>query len=657
MKKISTFMLGMMTVSSAFALELVPMNPESPTMRRDFMTTPQWAQQTRATENALPANMWGYNCDVSSWTGFNSAINDLRVASQFSEEIVNALDGKKIDRLAVIAPALMTSKKLDMTLFITYDLEADPVAEVEFTSSGCPVDNQGYIKSIKYEVVDLPESFTIEAGKPFYVGYSAATVKKGDYAIAFDGVPYEGLGLVYTCKENKYEWMDGTSELGAACVYVGLDEMPNDMVRVVQSTVPAQAPDGGTLDADIMFINLGGNDVTSLTTTTVIGEQEPFSFTADKGSKTLYKPGNNGVVPGDVAPRSLGLALIQGAPISSIGMLPISIAAEKINGNTNSWTPNNVTGNLLVLKEGTGYQRNVVVEEGTGTWCGWCVRGYVGMEYMAEKYTDGTYIGIAVHSGDEMESESYSPMVQNYFSGFPSAVVNRSILIDPNADKLETAYLNSVAMPAYAKIDVNVDAIDGSNLKLTSSSEFALSEPCLVAYVLKEDNVGPYSQSNYYAGGGSGAMGGFENKGQSVRLRFNEVARDIFDAFGLEESLPAEIEPGKEYTHSAEISLENVKDIEKGTLVAMIINQKDGSIVNASQVKLNVTGVDGVKVEASSKVSASKGLISVSGADNAVVYTLDGRRVAEIAANSSVAVNAGIYVVRTAGSAVKVVVK
>lgn len=651
-------MLGMMTVSSAFALELVPLNPESPTMRRDFMTTPQWAQQTRATENALPANMWGYNCDVSSWTGFNSAINDLRVASQFSEEIVNALDGKKIDRLAVIAPALMTSKKLDMTLFITYDLEADPVAEVEFTSSGCPVDNQGYIKSIKYEVVDLPESFTIEAGKPFYVGYSAATVKKGDYAIAFDGVPYEGLGLVYTCKENKYEWMDGTSELGAACVFISLDEMPNDMVRVVESTVPAQAPDGGTLDADITFINLGGNDVTSLTTATLIGEQEPFSFTADKGSKTLYKPGNNGAVPGDVAPRSIGLALIQGAPISSIGILPISIAAEKINGNNNNWTPNNVTGSLVVLKEGTGYQRNVVIEEGTGTWCGWCVRGYVGMEYMAEKYTDGTYIGIAVHSGDEMESESYSPMVQNYFTGFPSAVVNRSILIDPNADELEQAYLNSAAMPAYGKIDVKVDAIDGSNLKLTSSSEFALSQPCLVAYVLKEDNVGPYSQSNYYAGGGSGAMGGFENKGKSVRLRFNEVARDIFDAFGLEESLPADIEPGKEYTHSAEISLENVKDIEKSTLVAMLVNQNDGSIVNATQVKLNKEdGVDGVMAEASSKVFASKGLISVSGADNAVVYTLDGRRVAEIAANSSVAVNAGIYVVRTAGNAVKVVVK
>ena len=75
-------------------------------------------------------------------------------------------------------------------------------------------------------------------------------------------------------------------------------------------------------------------------------------------------------------------------------------------------------------------------------------------------------------------------------------------------------------------------------------------------------------------------------------------------------------------------------------------------------MKLNKEdGVDGVMAEASSKVFASKGLISVSGADNAVVYTLDGRRVAEIAANSSVAVNAGIYVVRTAGNAVKVVVK
>lgn len=655
MKKLSTIMLGMMTVSSAFALDFVPLNPESSLMRKDFMTSSQCVQQTRATENSLDSRMWGYCCMEYSWIGFKNNITDLRVASQYNENIVNLLAGKKVERLAVAAPVLQKSKSLDMTLFITYDLTADPVAEIDFNTKGSTLNRDGSITT-KYEVVELPESFTIEAGKPFYVGYSTPTAKSGDYPISYDGIPYDGIGLVYTCKENDYEWEDGTGELGSTCVYVGLDEPANDMVRILQASIPGQIPDGGSLEAQVYFYNIGGNDVTSLTATTTIGEQESSSFTASKDTETLYKPANNQAVAGDVPSHSEGLALVQ-APVLTTGVLPVSITLDKINGNNNLWTPNDVIGSIIVLKEGTGYQRNVVIEEGTGTWCGWCVRGYVGMEYMAEKYTDGTYIGIAVHSGDAMESESYSPMVQNYFSGFPSAVVNRSILIDPNADELETAYLNSVAMPAYAKIDVNVDAIDGSNLKLTSSSEFALSEPCLVAYVLKEDNVGPYSQSNYYAGGGSGAMGGFENKGQSVRLRFNEVARDIFDAFGLEESLPADIEPGKEYTHSAEISLENVKDIEKGTLVAMIINQKDGSIVNASQVKLNVTGVDGVKAEASSKVSASKGLISVSGADNAVVYTLDGRRVAEIAANSSVAVNAGIYVVRTAGSAVKVVVK
>ncbi len=655
-------MASVIAVSSAFAADLVPFNSEIPAIRKDFMAASPYSASslTRATENTLPTNMWGYNCDAQSWTGFNSQITDLRVASEFNEDIVNALAGKTIKQLAITAPALTASKSLDMSLFISYDLESDPIAEIEFKSSGCPVNNQGYITALKYEVVDLPEPITIEAGKPFYVGYSAAVVKKGNYAMSFDGVPYDGQGLLYTCKENEYEWLDATAELGAACIFIGLDEIPENMVRVVQSTIPGQVAHNSNLEGDVTFINIGGNDVTSLTSTITIGDQTPVEYTATKSNKSLYKPGSNGgVVVGDVAPRSFGMALFADVPVSSVGILPVSVNVDKVNGNANLWSPSIIENQLIVLEEGTGYDRNVVIEEGTGTWCGWCVRGYVGMEYMSEKYNDGSYIGIAVHSGDAMEAESYVPMVQNYFSGFPSAVVNRSSLIDPGQEELEQAYLNSVALPAYGKVDLKVDGIDGDNLSVTSTSEFIFSEPCLVAYVIKEDNVGPYSQTNYYSGGGNGAMGGFENKGQNVRLTFNEVARDIKDAFGLAESLPDNIEAGKQYTHSTKISLENVKDVDNAYVIAMLINQNDGSIINAKQVKLEGSGVNvnGISTEDASAVSTAKGSIIIKGNCSADVFTLDGRKVAEIDGNSSANVAAGIYVVRVAGSAVKVVVK
>ena len=42
----------------------------------------------------------------------------------------------------------------------------------------------------------------------------------------------------------------------------------------------------------------------------------------------------------------------------------------------------------------------VVGEEGTGTWCGWCPRGSVAMNWMDEKYY-GYWQGIAVHNNDD----------------------------------------------------------------------------------------------------------------------------------------------------------------------------------------------------------------------------------------------------------------
>ena len=49
--------------------------------------------------------------------------------------------------------------------------------------------------------------------------------------------------------------------------------------------------------------------------------------------------------------------------------------------------------------QSAGFVRRCVVEEYTGTWCGNCPRGIVGLSRLAEDFGD-RFIGIAIHTGD-----------------------------------------------------------------------------------------------------------------------------------------------------------------------------------------------------------------------------------------------------------------
>lgn len=58
----------------------------------------------------------------------------------------------------------------------------------------------------------------------------------------------------------------------------------------------------------------------------------------------------------------------------------------------------------------TYYPRKIVMEEETGTWCGWCVRGIETIERMHTKYPDN-FIAIALHTSDRMSNpENYSEL-------------------------------------------------------------------------------------------------------------------------------------------------------------------------------------------------------------------------------------------------------
>ena len=89
-----------------------------------------------------------------------------------------------------------------------------------------------------------------------------------------------------------------------------------------------------------------------------------------------------------------------------------------------------------VQAQDNGYTRKVVVEELTGTACGWCPRGLVGMKMLREQFGD-RFIGIAIHqfnATDPMYTSEYEEIdwSGDGSNGAPCCMLDRSgDIIDP----------------------------------------------------------------------------------------------------------------------------------------------------------------------------------------------------------------------------------
>lgn len=655
MKKLFSMAAMLAVMTQAFAVDFTAGRQDAPApMLANAAIAAQSQSSTRSTEDAFPSDMWGYSAGVAAWDFFGVEVTDFKAIAYFNPEITNILAGKKITRLGIVSPILTEQETMDLSLFISYDLSVDPEINVPFTSEGCRMDAAGVVHDIRYDVVELPEPVEIQAGVPFFVGVAADTLPATVYPMPDDRLPNPGaLSLLYTC--NGAAWTN-FSHIGSLCVYLGLDEAPEDMVRIIGFDVPSQSVQGMTLDSELRVFNIGSNTVENVNINVQLGRENPVDFEASATNGNLFRYNVTDLEQGAIPPHTAGIARFSGFPFTTSGVQPLIMKIDKVNNQENLWKIP-VASSIMLLPEGKGYSRNVVVEEATGTWCGWCVRGYVGMEHMAETYTDGSYIGIAAHYGDDMAANTYMPLLQSQLTSFPSAFVNRMEKIDPSTQTLEEMYKKYVDIPTYGKISLEINDVNSEVASVTSTSEFAFSGNYSVAYVVKENGVGPYRQTNNYAGGAAGEMGGFEDEDTYVDLMYSDVARNIFDVYGMPGSLPTDIEVDTPYEHTAEISLANVTDVENASIVAMIIDQTYGYIVNAVVKSLGNSSVSDIADTVSTDVIASRGMITLAGEENGVVYDMGGRRIAAIAGNGSVAVAPGFYIVTVAGRAHKVVVK
>ena len=311
-----------------------------------------------------------------------------------------------------------------------------------------------------------------------------------------------------------------------------------------------------------------------------------------------------------------------------------SAAITKINGE--DYKGESVTAKIPVYNK--LYDRTVVIEEGTGTWCGWCVRGIVAMEQMREKYPD-SFIGIAAHTSvtggtDPMHLANYA----NYLGidGFPGCTLDRTykgLEVDPEA--FEYYYQFMRAQGTYADFTLLSAILQDGKVtgQVEASFDFdAENADMRMTYVLVEDGVTGYTQSNYYAGGAYGEMGGFENKPEKVKdMVFNDVARALAPSFsGTVGSIPATIKMGETYTNEVTIDVPTkVQDRNKLTLVALLVDGPSGEIINAHKMK--VDNLDAIESVSESKTIGDSRVFNINGqrvsTPKAGLYIVNGKKV------------------------------
>lgn len=282
--------------------------------------------------------------------------------------------------------------------------------------------------------------------------------------------------------------------------------------------------------------------------------------------------------------------------VPSVGTHNLKVWIE-LSGDTD---PSNDSATAYV--EGVSFSpvKHLVFEEATGTWCGWCPRGSYNMKVFRAAHP-GSAAQIAVHDGDPMTITSYDALITSVpgFSGFPSVVVDRSVIIDPG--DMETTYQQLKHNFGFAGVTMGTPSISGNSVSVSVDVKPAVDiNGAKLAFVVIEDGVtgtgGTWGQHNYYAGGQSGAMGGYENLPSVIDNEVYEfVARTISpSAAGGASGLPSTMTAGSTYSATLTATLDGSWNQDSLKYVVLLIGA-NGNILNSDFTGSNNTGINNVE--------------------------------------------------------------
>jgi len=401
---------------------------------------------------------------------------------------------------------------------------------------------------------------------------------------------------------------------------INLDEIvvktPLNDDAVMTSMNLAPFGTGGNEAISGVITNNGGNDITSF----------DISYTVDGGAPVVQNFVQT-ITAGNTYNFNCAtpLAAVAG---NSYNVEVTVVAANDADGSNNMLAASHTALTSIPTKV-------VVGEEKTGTWCGFCPRGAVGLAGM-EATSD--FIGIAVHNSDPMAIANYDAGTATYhpdFTGYPHGAVDRVIGGDPSTFNTMHPQRASAIVPCAVN---NITAIYNqatSMISVSADADFVgnVTGEFRMSCVIIEDDIqttgNGWDQVNYYTGNAYGplvdpvsgfawhtaadpvaptAFGGYDHV--AISLSNNDILGDAG-------SLTMNPTIGTQNHAFADIAGSVVTDqtMAKSHAVVMIVNAATGEIVNAGISTISV-------VTSTEKIADAKFALTVfpnPTVDNAVV--------------------------------------
>jgi len=288
------------------------------------------------------------------------------------------------------------------------------------------------------------------------------------------------------------------------------------------------------------------------------------------------------------------------------GVNDLNVSISNVNGQLTDDDSNDDTSRLSLNPIVPAAGKMVITEEGTGTWCGWCVRGAVYMDFMHHKY-DNYWTGIAVHNGDPMTVTEYDSPIGALISGYPTALVDRGVEMDPSEIEIEILTRLQVAPKATLLNGATWDAATRKlNISVSATFLSSATNAYKIACALVEDSVkgttSGYAQSNYYSSSSQNQhlidLHGVDYNSlpatiPASQMNYNHVARAIAPSFdGTNECLPAAINNGETHIINFNFSVPASWDENQLKIVSMLI-APNGKVDNGGRASISEAVANG----------------------------------------------------------------
>ncbi len=520
--------------------------------------------------------------------------------------VLNASEG--IDASSVWLSKELNLEKIGSKKYNMPDVYADSVAVEKIQIEGFEGEYGQLSSTLKtpYEITSdgIYVGYTINVTAP-EAGQSLTTEQKNPLLLSPSSNP-ESFYL-HTSR-SVLKWTPYNNTIGAAAmIYVTLEgEFPEYSVGV-NNLAETYADLDKEFYVKAELSNIGVADVTSI----------DYTYTLNGGEvKDAHLDLADALTPDFTSTYTVMLPI---EAIDELGQHEINLTVTKVNGNDNVNAAATATTTVITLPYVPAHRP--LVEEFTGTWCGWCTRGYIAMELLAEEFGDDVVLA-AYHDGDAMAVTNNYPV---NVKGLPSSTINRNGIVDPYYGNgkgdvdFSIKYEVEESMNTVVPADIKVQAVwaneEQTEINVTTSTRFFEDKENTgykVGYLLINNGLTDpsWSQSNYYAGSEDYAGTHLEvltTWPSSVRdLIFNDVVVDVNGMKGVANSIPENIEFNVENTTEFSYDIASNKVIQDKTklIVAAFIINPNGTILNAakSAVSDNV-GVGSIENDAT-EVSA-----------------------------------------------------